>query len=193
MRKILAVLAAGLFVFSLAACGGGSSKAKTASSDSDRADSDSSDSKSSSKSSSSKSSSSKSSSSSSGGATADAYCAEIQRIGKLFGQFDKGLPSDDDIETLIQALRDLREAAPSEIQADMKTFIDIEIRAATAAKGAANNSDAQESAAGDVLSDAGDDFLNAVTKVDQFTTDTCGFDISGETSSDFSTVGSSIN
>jgi hypothetical protein len=190
MRKILVVLAAGLFVFSLAACGSSSNKAKTASSDSDSSDTDSSDSRSSTKSSSSKSSSSRSSSSkstsSSGGDTA-AYCSKIQEIVKVFDDLDSGgVPSDSEIDAIVAALQELQDAAPSEIEAEMKTFIDVEVAAASAAKAAADNSDAQESAANDVLDAAGDDFIQAATKVDQFTTDSCGFGLSGESTDSFS-------
>jgi hypothetical protein len=191
MRKILVVLAAGLFVFSLAACGSSSNKAKTASSDSDSSDSsdtdssDSSDSRSSTKSSSTKSSSSKSTSSS-GGDTA-AYCSKIQEIVKVFDELDTGgVPSDSEIDAIVAALQELQDAAPGEIEAEMTTFIDVEVAAASAAKAAADNSDAQESAANDVLDAAGDDFIQAATKVDQFTTDSCGFGLSGETTDSFS-------
>jgi hypothetical protein len=190
MRKILVVLAAGLFVFSLAACGSSSNKAKTASSDSDSSDTDSSDSRSSTKSSSSKSSSSKSSSSkstsSSGGDTA-AYCSKIKEISSVFNDLDTGgVPTDSEIDALIAALQELQDAAPGDIEAEMKTFVTLEVEAASAAKAAADNSDAQESAANDVLDAASDDFIQAATKVDQFTTDSCGFGLSGESTDSFS-------
>ena len=187
MRKIFVALAAGLFLVSLAACGS-DSKAKTASSDTDSSDTDSSDSKSSTKSSS-RSSSSKSSSSS-GGST-EAYCSKIQEIVSVFDDLDSGgVPSDRQIDAIITALRDLQDVAPDEIQADMTSFIDIEIAAASAARDAADNSDAQESAANDILDAAGDEFINAATKVDQFTTDSCGFGLSGETTDSFSSFSS---
>ena len=178
MRKIIAAVMAGLLVLTLGACGGDSpTKAKTKSSDSD---SDS-DSKSSSKS---KSSSSKSSSSKDTGGTIEEFCAQISDSADVFSDLDNGLPSDDEIDRFIDTIRDLQDSAPDEIADDMKTFVEIEIAAASAAKAAANNSDAQESAANKVIDAASDEFIAAATKVDQFAADKCGVGISGEPASD---------
>jgi hypothetical protein len=96
------------------------------------------------------------------------------------------VPTDSEIDALIAALQELQDAAPGDIEAEMKTFVTLEVEAASAAKAAADNSDAQESAANDVLDAASDDFIQAATKVDQFTTDSCGFGLSGESTDSFS-------
>jgi hypothetical protein len=185
MRKILAVLAVSLFVCTFASCGGdGPSKAKAGKSDTDSSDSDSDSKSSSKKSSSSRSSSSRSSSSKSSGGSADEFCTEVQHISTVFNDSESGVLSKGDFDTIVAALRDLQDAAPNEIADEVKTLVTIELRAVSAARSAGNDSDAQGSAADEVFSDAGSDFLDAVTKVDQFSTDTCGFNLGGESSSD---------
>jgi hypothetical protein len=191
MRKLFAVLVAGLFLFTLSSCGSSSNKAKTAGSDTDSSDTDSSDTDSSDS-----DSGSDSDSSSNGGGDIQAFCDEIKTAASSFNDI-ADVPSDSQIDTLVKELLKLKAVAPDAIAADMKTFVDLEVAAARAAKAAADNSDAQESAANTVLDKAGEDFFAAATKVDDFATKQCGTGLSGETASDsvssFSTTGSSIN
>jgi hypothetical protein len=180
MRKLLAVLFAGLFLLTFSACGSSSNNAKTASSDGDASDSDRSD------------SDSDSNSKGSGGGD---FCEEIKSAAASFNDISD-VPSDTQIDALVKELLKLKAIAPDEIKADMATFVDLEVAAGRAAKAAADNSDAQESAANSVLEKAGDEFFQAATKVDEFAIKQCGTGLSGESSdsvSSFSTTGSSIN
>src|SRR3954452_11160081 len=194
MRKPLAVLLAGLFLLTFSACGGSSNKAKTASSDTDASDTDRSDSDSDSSTKSTKSSSS--SGGGGGGGGIQAFCDEIKTASTSFNDIEN-VPSDSQIDALVKELLKLKAVAPDEIATDMKTFVDLEVSAARAAKAAADNSDAQESAANAVLEKAGDAFFAAATKVDDFATKQCGVGLSGETASDtltdFSGSGSALD
>ncbi len=168
MRKLLVVLFAGLLLFTLSACGGSSNKAKTASSDSDASDSDGSDSKSSSKKS---------------GGSVEAFCDELAATTSSFSDIGDE-PSAKEIDAVVKQLKALQDAAPAEIRKDIDTFINIEVDAANAAKRAGTDSDAQESAANEVIEKAGDDFIASATKVDEFAVKKCGVGLFGQTASD---------
>ena len=123
LRKPLALLIAGAFVFALAACGGDDSGSATATTGSSGSEAP--------------AASSGASDSSSAGTTAvpdfsgsggEAFCGQAQQMDQLFGgeSFNSNDPAalQNDFEQAQGALEDLAKSAPDEIKDDVKTISD---------------------------------------------------------------------